>query len=169
MILIYGLTFLMSNFHVFTDMPYKFGIYKDLVHRFFLLYFFFLVLQDVGRAVLESYSRVLESLAYKVISRIEDVLHADNLASNGRRSSFRESAIKSSQFLNAREELERLSEGGPVSMSLSDFMGWNFDQSTTDQKKDLQDDIGKDGRPGTKKRFLDKLERSGLRSPRPRD
>ncbi|KAK1360170.1 Rop guanine nucleotide exchange factor 12 [Heracleum sosnowskyi] len=124
--------------------------------------------EDVGHAVLESYSRILESLAYKVISRIDDVLHADNLASN-RQSSFRESAIKSSQFLNAREELDRLSEGGPISMSLSEFMGCNSDQSTTDQKKDLQDDFSKDGRQGTKKKFLDKLERTGLRSPRPRD
>lgn len=109
-------------------------------------------------------------MAYKVISRIEDVLHADNLASNGKQSSFRESAIKSSLFLNAREELEWLnSEEAPISMTLSDFVGSNFDQSTSDQKKDSIDDSSKDGRHGTKKRFLDKLERSGLRSPRPRD
>ncbi|KAK8695128.1 hypothetical protein V6N13_000302 [Hibiscus sabdariffa] len=35
--------------------------------------------QDVGLAILESYSRVLESLAFSVMSRIEDVLHADSL------------------------------------------------------------------------------------------
>ncbi|KAE8682839.1 Rop guanine nucleotide exchange factor 9 [Hibiscus syriacus] len=35
--------------------------------------------RDVGLAILESYSRVLESLAYSVMSRIEDVLHADSL------------------------------------------------------------------------------------------
>ncbi|KAE8735390.1 Rop guanine nucleotide exchange factor 11 [Hibiscus syriacus] len=35
--------------------------------------------KDVGLAILESYSRVLESLAYSVMSRIEDVLHADSL------------------------------------------------------------------------------------------
>uniref|UniRef100_R7WAV7 Uncharacterized protein n=1 Tax=Aegilops tauschii TaxID=37682 RepID=R7WAV7_AEGTA len=34
---------------------------------------------DVGSAILESYSRTLESLAYTVMSRIEDVLHADSL------------------------------------------------------------------------------------------
>lgn len=33
--------------------------------------------QDVGQACLESYSRILESLAYTVLSRIEDVLAAD--------------------------------------------------------------------------------------------
>lgn len=114
-------------------------------------------------------------MAYKVISRIDDVIHADALVqnpSNGRRSSFRDSAIKSSQkFLNAREELERLSsEAAPTSMSLSDFMGWNYNRSTSDQKKDLQDDLFKDGM-GSKKRFsyIDKLEKSGLRSPTPRD
>ncbi|GMI97733.1 ROP (rho of plants) guanine nucleotide exchange factor 8 [Hibiscus trionum] len=34
--------------------------------------------RDVGLAILESYSRVLESLAFSVMSRIEDVLHADS-------------------------------------------------------------------------------------------
>ncbi|KAJ9559649.1 hypothetical protein OSB04_004809 [Centaurea solstitialis] len=43
--------------------------------------------RDVGHAILESYSRILESLAHKVMSRIEDVIHADNLVQNpsGRR------------------------------------------------------------------------------------
>lgn len=36
--------------------------------------------QDVGYAILESYSRTLESLAFAVLSRIEDVLHADAVA-----------------------------------------------------------------------------------------
>ncbi|KAA3477029.1 rop guanine nucleotide exchange factor 9-like [Gossypium australe] len=35
--------------------------------------------RDVGLAIQESYSRVLESLAFSVMSRIEDVLHADSL------------------------------------------------------------------------------------------
>ncbi|KAJ7300242.1 hypothetical protein O6H91_Y029900 [Diphasiastrum complanatum] len=33
--------------------------------------------KDVGQAILESYSRVLESLAFNVTARIDDVLHAD--------------------------------------------------------------------------------------------
>lgn len=33
-----------------------------------------LLLQDVGQAVLESYSRVLEGLAFNIVSWIEDVL-----------------------------------------------------------------------------------------------
>ncbi|KAI3441792.1 PRONE domain-containing protein [Psidium guajava] len=33
--------------------------------------------QDVGQAILESYSRVLEGLAFNIVARIEDVLNAD--------------------------------------------------------------------------------------------
>eukprot|EP00249_Psilotum_nudum_P014654 c24941_g1_i2 orf=466-2298(+) len=35
--------------------------------------------KDVGKSILESYSRVLESLASNIIFRIDDVLHIDNL------------------------------------------------------------------------------------------
>ncbi|CAK9236053.1 unnamed protein product [Sphagnum troendelagicum] len=35
--------------------------------------------RDVGQSILESYSRVLESLASTIIARIDDVLYADNL------------------------------------------------------------------------------------------
>jgi hypothetical protein len=38
-----------------------------------------LYLQDVGQSILESYSRVLESLASTIIARIDDVQYADNL------------------------------------------------------------------------------------------
>ncbi|CAK9224339.1 unnamed protein product [Sphagnum troendelagicum] len=36
--------------------------------------------RDVGYSILESYSRVLESLAFNIIARIDDVQYADNLA-----------------------------------------------------------------------------------------
>lgn len=36
--------------------------------------------KDVGQSILESYSRILESLAFTVMSQIEDVLKADSLA-----------------------------------------------------------------------------------------
>ncbi|KAJ0979578.1 hypothetical protein J5N97_015052 [Dioscorea zingiberensis] len=36
--------------------------------------------KDVGKSILESYSRVLESLAFNVFSRIDDLLYADDLA-----------------------------------------------------------------------------------------
>lgn len=34
--------------------------------------------KDVGQSILESYSRVLESLSFNILSRIDDVLYADN-------------------------------------------------------------------------------------------
>jgi len=39
-------------------------------------------LQDVGKAILESYSRVLEGLAFNIVAWIEDVLHADKSMRN---------------------------------------------------------------------------------------
>ncbi|KAL5058052.1 hypothetical protein RYX36_029656 [Vicia faba] len=38
--------------------------------------------KDVGKAILESYSRVLESLAFNMVSRIDDVLYVDDLTKN---------------------------------------------------------------------------------------
>ncbi|OAP05136.1 ROPGEF13 [Arabidopsis thaliana] len=38
--------------------------------------------RDIGLAIVESYSRILESLAHTVMSRIEDVLEADQLTQN---------------------------------------------------------------------------------------
>ncbi|XP_054784433.1 rop guanine nucleotide exchange factor 7-like [Prosopis cineraria] len=35
--------------------------------------------KDVGKAILESYSRVLESLAFNIVARIDDVLYVDDL------------------------------------------------------------------------------------------
>ncbi|XP_010539493.1 PREDICTED: rop guanine nucleotide exchange factor 12-like [Tarenaya hassleriana] len=67
--------------------------------------------QDVGQAVLESYSRILESLAYTVLSRIEDVMEADR---------------------SATPEVEAEN----MTTTLSDFMGWDLDHS----KKDSSDD-----------------------------
>jgi len=40
------------------------------------------ILQDVGKAVLESYSRVLEGLAFNIVAWIEDVLHVDKSMKN---------------------------------------------------------------------------------------
>lgn len=36
-------------------------------------------LQDVGKSILESYSRVLESLAFNIVARIEDLLYVDDI------------------------------------------------------------------------------------------
>ncbi|XP_051114167.1 rop guanine nucleotide exchange factor 7-like [Andrographis paniculata] len=36
--------------------------------------------KDVGKSILESYSRVLESLAFNIVARIDDLLYVDNLS-----------------------------------------------------------------------------------------
>ncbi|PSS07431.1 Rop guanine nucleotide exchange factor like [Actinidia chinensis var. chinensis] len=136
--------------------------------------------QDVGQAVLESYSRILESLAYTVISRIEDVLHADSLAQNPslgeqKRNPLRDSSLTADKFPNAREELEKLNlSETPTSMTLSDFMGWALDQGDAEMKKDSADEWFKDNdakplsKPPnvvTNKKFSYIENLGGLRSP----
>ncbi|CAL0326003.1 unnamed protein product [Lupinus luteus] len=110
---------------------------------------------DVGQAVLESYSRILESLAYTVLSRIEDVLNADYQTQNpiqvGKRGAMKNSTSKSDRPLTLREEVvsDGLEEIPPGSMTLSDFMGWLGEQGDSDMKKDphaipneLENDLG---------------------------
>jgi hypothetical protein len=58
-------------------------------------------LQDVGYAILESYSRTLESLAFAVLSRIEDVLHADAVARDPKRTKSRRMTSLESPVLDA--------------------------------------------------------------------
>ncbi|PWA68753.1 PRONE domain-containing protein [Artemisia annua] len=70
--------------------------------------------------VLESYSRVLESLANTVMNRIEDVLSADDLAHESLESN------------NAKSQASgQTTEGAPTSTTISDFMGWEPDQEDT--------------------------------------
>ncbi|KAL9231395.1 hypothetical protein vseg_006629 [Gypsophila vaccaria] len=38
--------------------------------------------KDVGKSILESYSRVVESLAFNIVARIDDLLHVDDLTKN---------------------------------------------------------------------------------------
>lgn len=104
----------------------------------------------MGHSVLESYSRILESLAFTVMSRIEDVQHADETSRNPsirkverKGYSFRESpSIVIERFPNAKEEVEKInSEEAPTSMTLLDFMGWQMDQEEAEQKKEAQEDI----------------------------
>ncbi|KAK9102694.1 hypothetical protein Sjap_019948 [Stephania japonica] len=97
--------------------------------------------RDVGQSILESYSRILESLAYTVISRIEDVLHADSLARNPMQSQpkSRPLSIDANSMgtvkLDATEELEKLNMMEvATSMTLSDFMGWQLDQEENEEK-----------------------------------
>ncbi|CAM8881071.1 unnamed protein product [Rhodiola kirilowii] len=124
--------------------------------------------KDVGQAILESYSRILESLAFKVISRIEDVQHADSLAQNPSGEEKRDRCLVSP----IKGEDHNLPDG-PISMTLSDFMGWNFDQADTEQKKDSADDLSKHmtkvsniSTTPKKVSYIEKLENlGGMRSP----
>lgn len=81
--------------------------------------------QDVGQSILESYSRVIESLAHTISSRIEDVLDADSVAVNN--PSMDESDMEK---YNSSPETETVS-----AMTLHDFMrlspteGLNFLQN----------------------------------------
>ncbi|KAL9339263.1 hypothetical protein Peur_068278 [Populus x canadensis] len=125
---------------------------------------------DVGQAILESYSRIIESLAYAILSKIEDVLYADSLAQSPQ--------LESNQ--KPEEELDNLTSAEtPTSKTLSDFMGWKVDQGEANMNKTTstdnmencfrgeQDKI-KDKTDTTPKRFsyLEKLENlSGMRSP----
>ncbi|XP_028789336.1 rop guanine nucleotide exchange factor 11-like [Neltuma alba] len=106
--------------------------------------------RDVGQAVLESYSRILESLAFTVLSRIEDVLHADyqtqNPSKNARKSALR-GIPKSPSPTPIKQDSDMSAEETTVSMTLSDFMGWEGDTGDSDMKKDPQavtDDLCKD-------------------------
>ncbi|KAK9677103.1 hypothetical protein RND81_11G121400 [Saponaria officinalis] len=135
--------------------------------------------QDVGHALLESYSRTLESLAHTVLSRIEDVLYADSLTQNpslaqNKRNSLLDVKITSMKFPNPDEEFERLNATAThTSMTLSDFMGWNLDNGDVqglmtnedDANEDSPKDVGKFATLFIPKKvsYLENL--GGLRSP----
>ncbi|KAL2321280.1 hypothetical protein Fmac_030249 [Flemingia macrophylla] len=144
--------------------------------------------KDVGQAILESYSRVIESLAYTVTSRIEDVLYADSVAKNpslvasSRRISLDLAPEQTSP--NSGDENSKLkSSGTPPSMTLLDFMGWSSTKVGDDFKRgssseDLDECLSeKDEKsvnkspdsktpPPQKSFYLDKLEYlNALKSP----
>ncbi|KAK7335933.1 hypothetical protein VNO80_28078 [Phaseolus coccineus] len=108
--------------------------------------------RDVGQAVLESYSRILESLAFTVLSRIDDVLQADfqiqcqNIQLSARR--------MNSISRPPKEEIDKGSAEAPGSMTLSDFMGWGSDQEESTLKKDpyaIPDELYNDDDPKQQK------------------
>ncbi|PNX94583.1 rho guanine nucleotide exchange factor 8-like protein [Trifolium pratense] len=125
--------------------------------------------RDVGQAILESYSRVIESLAYTIISRIEDVLYVDSMIKNpslaiaGRRFSL-DSLQAAEQTSPKSEDGGRSvnSSGTPPSMTLSDFMGWGDDgvrsMKRTNSTGDLDDLKEKDEKSPKKHYYLEKLE-----------
>ncbi|KAE9588186.1 hypothetical protein Lal_00002844 [Lupinus albus] len=101
--------------------------------------------KDVGQAILESYSRVIESLAYKVMSRIEDVLYADTMTKNpslavsSRRFSLDSLPVAEVSAPNspAEEKENPRSPDAPALVTLSDFMGWS-ETTTTKGGGDLK-------------------------------
>ncbi|KAL0425043.1 UNVERIFIED_CONTAM: Rop guanine nucleotide exchange factor 12 [Sesamum radiatum] len=136
--------------------------------------------RDVGQAVLESYSRIIESLAFTVLSRIEDVMHADNLARNPTNAEQKKASIKEPSPIKTPEkspnDKEENTAQTPTSMTLLDFMGWNLDSGDTEAKQDAQDDAAakhnKAPNSDTNKttNYIDRLENLGsLRSPTERD
>ncbi|RID68748.1 hypothetical protein BRARA_C00887 [Brassica rapa] len=84
--------------------------------------------KDVGHAILESYSRVLESLAAKIMSRIEDVLEADVLV----HIQLMETERKFES--DAEPEYEKTEKVAlavtPKSTKLTDLIGWRFSSDT---------------------------------------
>ncbi|XP_023514662.1 rop guanine nucleotide exchange factor 12-like [Cucurbita pepo subsp. pepo] len=91
--------------------------------------------RDVGHAILESYSRILESLAFTVMSRIEDVLHADALTQNPSQTAPKRKPASETPPEKTPRKREDNGTETPVSMTLLDFMGWGQEQSENEPKK----------------------------------
>ncbi|KAJ0975526.1 hypothetical protein J5N97_017491 [Dioscorea zingiberensis] len=97
--------------------------------------------KDVGQSILESYSRVIESLGYTVMSRIDDVLYADSIARDPsleqsmKRLSLNVEPVK---VLASQVEIEKLNNmEGAQCLTLSDFMGWQEDQEAEVKSKSV--------------------------------
>jgi hypothetical protein len=108
--------------------------------------------QDVGQAVLESYSRILESLAFTVLSRVDDVLYADCLTQNPLHSVCARNLMRESSGITDSEMFESPSEENNFMetaglMTLSDFMGWGVDQGSAESNDitESSDEASKDG------------------------
>ncbi|CAN4086834.1 unnamed protein product [Withania somnifera] len=99
--------------------------------------------KDIGQAILESYSRIIESRAFTVMSRIEDVIQADDLAQNPSNGEVKRFLIENGTFLNNKEDVEKFSSGDtPNAMTLLDFIGWEDGDDETE--KDMKEDKSKD-------------------------
>ncbi|XP_054798294.1 rop guanine nucleotide exchange factor 7 [Prosopis cineraria] len=66
--------------------------------------------QDVGKSILESYSRVLESMAFNILARIDDLLYVDDLTKH----SDRFPLVSSTVSHNPQQKFSR-----PISVSVS--------------------------------------------------
>ncbi|CAD5182222.1 unnamed protein product [Musa acuminata subsp. malaccensis] len=99
--------------------------------------------KDVGYSILESYSRILESLAFTVMSRIEDVLRADSLAqdpAHGKLLDSEQVTGTAKSIVDTAEETEKLNKlESNGSMTLSDFMEWEMDQDTETKEEEEEE------------------------------
>ncbi|KAH7292258.1 hypothetical protein KP509_29G059900 [Ceratopteris richardii] len=104
--------------------------------------------KDVGQSILESYSRVLESLSFNILSRIDDVLHADNSMRSSvpqglqRASSVHSSKEMSHPGLPKSASTHIIHSTAPTIMSqnksISDFGHWNAKPVAEELKGGLQ-------------------------------
>ncbi|CAH1433167.1 unnamed protein product [Lactuca virosa] len=131
--------------------------------------------KDIGHAVLESYSRALQSLANTVMNSIEDVLYADEVVRNPEMETMMKKeqsvdvvalSISSPRAIRGVKDWTGVhSPGGkpPSSMNLLDSMGWGFDQG----KIEMMNGNSSPVKILTKAKmsYIEKLEAYGLRSP----
>lgn len=116
----------------------------------------------MGLSVLESYSRVLESLANTVMSRIKDVLYANYLIE-------REKSPPGDDYPSS----PGLSCGAPERFTLSDFISWDSDSYEKETGANTKAYCGKDEEmkiirqlANIKKfSYTDTVEMAGFRSP----
>ncbi|KAE8699474.1 Rho guanine nucleotide exchange factor 8 [Hibiscus syriacus] len=97
--------------------------------------------RDVGQALLESCSRILESLAFTVLSRIEDVLHADNMSQNPNPQPGKRNAIKDDSQPNSVTTSPRINTEVVRAKTLSDLLTWTLDQMTLMKRQTKQMNI----------------------------
>ncbi|KAH0904471.1 hypothetical protein HID58_043974 [Brassica napus] len=96
--------------------------------------------KDIGLAILESYSRVLESLAHTVLSRIEDVLEADQLTQESEVAVCKRDIVKEAESPKKEEEkdfclLEERPKKSKSTISLSQVMQWNMEDHEQPKKE----------------------------------
>ncbi|XP_028774013.1 rho guanine nucleotide exchange factor 8-like [Neltuma alba] len=138
--------------------------------------------KDVGQSILESYSRVIESLAYTVSSRIEDVLYADSMALNPSMAGHnRRLSVDDDMGRSPEEDAEKFNSSSDTSssMTLSDFMNWPSSNGRDDMHNsgDLDEENYKENEEKSsnktpkypKKSYWDKIEHLyAIKSPIPR-
>lgn len=135
----------------------------------------------MGQAILESYSRVIESLAFNMMSRIEDVLYADTMVRESKMEESFENLSDTDKLSSDENFVDKTSSNendSAASKTLLDFMGWNINRGSfyirslvTKENYNKEEDDKLMSKPAsfvTAKRFsyLEKLESlSALRSP----